>query len=117
MPTSVAPCSPASTGRTRPLPTAVLEAARPRSILARMLANLKRSYLERRDAASLLWVGRLRASIPGVAPTEMAEVAQLLVNLGRFGEAADALDELADASGDNGADIKVQALALRARLN
>ena len=104
-------------GSNAALPETVLEAARPRAILARMLANLKRSYLDRRDPAALLWVGRLRAAIPGVAPTEMAELAQLLVNLGRFGEAADALDELADAAGDAGPNIRVQAQALRARLN
>ena len=104
-------------GATADLPASVLEGARPRSILARMLANLKRSYLDRRDAESLMWVGRLRAAIPGVDPGEMAELAQMLVNLGRFGEAADALEELAEASGDSGNSLLAQARSLRARLN
>ena len=104
-------------GMTATLPDSVLQGARPRAILARMLANLKRSYLDRRDPASLMWVGRLRAAIPGVDPSEMAELAQQLANLGRFGEAADALEELAMAHGDNGKGIWVQARALRARLN
>ncbi|MDQ6614063.1 MAG: transglutaminase-like domain-containing protein [Actinomycetota bacterium] len=104
-------------GTVATLPTSVLDGARPRAILARMLANLKRSYLDRRDPASLVWVGRLRAAIPGVDPNEMVELAQLLVNFGRFGEAADALEELAAANGDNGKGIWVQARALRARLN
>ncbi|MDQ1358953.1 MAG: hypothetical protein QOG44_3326 [Acidimicrobiaceae bacterium] len=104
-------------GVTADLPASVLEGARPRSILARMLANLKRSYLDRRDAESLMWVGRLRAAIPGVDPGEMAELAQLLVNLGRFGEAADALEELAEASGTRGDNLLAQARSLRARLN
>ncbi|HEX3425862.1 MAG TPA: transglutaminase-like domain-containing protein [Acidimicrobiales bacterium] len=104
-------------GMTAPLPASVLDAARPRAILARMLANLKQSYVERRDPASLLWVGRLRAAIPGVDPREMAQLAQTLVNFGRFGEAADALEELAAAHGEGGKSMWVQARALRARLN
>jgi regulator of sirC expression with transglutaminase-like and TPR domain len=104
-------------GTTATLPASVLEGARPRVILARMLANLKRSYLDRKDPASLMWVGRLRAAIPGVDPAEMAELAQALVNFGRFGEAADALEELAHARGAGGQNLWEQARALRARLN
>jgi regulator of sirC expression with transglutaminase-like and TPR domain len=104
-------------GTTATLPLSVLEGASPRSILARMLANLKHSYVDRRDPASLIWVSRLRAAIPGVPATEMAELAQQLVNMGRFGEAADALDDLADGVGGDGGEIRTQAIALRARLN
>jgi regulator of sirC expression with transglutaminase-like and TPR domain len=99
------------------LPASILEGARPRAILARMLANLKRSYLDQRNPAALMWVGRLRAAIPGVDPSEMAELAQQMVNLGRFGEAAQALEELAGASGARGKNMWLQARALRARLN
>ncbi len=104
-------------GMTATLPASVLDGAPPRAILARMLANLKQSYLERRDPASLVWVTRLRAAIPGVDPTEMAQLAQSLVNFGRFGEAADALEELAASHGESGKSLWVQARALRARLN
>ena len=64
-----------------------------------MLANLKQSFIDRRDPASLIWVSRLRAAIPGVATGEMAALAKQLVNMGRFGEAADALDDLAAGAG------------------
>jgi hypothetical protein len=49
----------------------------------------------------------------------MADLAKQLVNMGRFGEAADALDDLAaGAAGGAGAeDLRSQATALRARLN
>jgi hypothetical protein len=94
-----------------------LLASTPRSILARMLANLKSSYRERGDAASLVWVGRLRAAIPGVPRRELADLAQTLVGLGRFGEAADALDELAGTGGHRGERLRLQAVSLRARLN
>ena len=95
----------------------MLDRVGPRAILARMLANLKRSYLDRRDPAGLVWAGRLRAAIPGVDPNEMIQLTQLLVNLGRFGEAADALEELAESRGDRGTSMRAQAKALRARLN
>ncbi|HEX3542670.1 MAG TPA: transglutaminase-like domain-containing protein [Acidimicrobiales bacterium] len=104
-------------GEAGTLPPSMLEAARPRAILARMLANLKNSYANRRDPASLIWVSRLRAAIPGVAPKEMAELAQTLVNMGRFGEAADALEELADAGVGGAEQLRKQAFTLRARLN
>jgi regulator of sirC expression with transglutaminase-like and TPR domain len=104
-------------GTAATLPDSVLDGARPRAILARMLANLKRSYMDRRDPTSLMWVARLRSSIPGVDPSEMAELAQVLANFGRFGEAADALEELAGAHGERGKDMWLQARALRARLN
>jgi regulator of sirC expression with transglutaminase-like and TPR domain len=104
-------------GTTATISPARLEGARPRAILARMLANLKNSYVERRDPASLMWVMRLRAAIPGVAPGELAELAQLLVNMGRFHEAADALEELAQAAPAGGAPLRAQAQMLRARLN
>jgi len=103
-------------GTTATLPPSVLGAAPPRSILARMLANLRNSYVDRHDPASLIWVSRLRAAIPGVPAGEMAELAQLLVNMGRFGEAADALEELADSGGARD-ELRVQARTLRARLN
>jgi len=104
-------------GATAALPASVLDGASSRSILARMLSNLKGSYVERRDPAGLTWVARLRAAIPGVDPGEIADLAQLLVNYGRFGEAAEALEELAAATGDRGKNIWIQAQALRARLN
>ena len=104
-------------GEAATLPASMLEAARPRAILARMLANLKHSYVDRRDPASLIWVSRLRAAIPGVAPKEMAELAQALVNMGRFGEAADALEELAAAGVGGAEQLRHQAVTLRARLN
>jgi regulator of sirC expression with transglutaminase-like and TPR domain len=106
-------------GTTATLPVSLLDGARPRAILARMLANLKQSYIDRRDPASLIWVSRLRAAIPGVATSEMADLAKQLVNMGRFGEAADALEDLAaGAPGrSSGEDLRSQVIALRARLN
>jgi hypothetical protein len=85
-----------------------------------MLANLKNSYADRGDTASLEWVLRLRAAIPGVPPRELADLTRVLVNLGRFGEAADVLDRLVvDGQFDESDSKKLagRAALLRARLN
>lgn len=105
-------------------PEAQLDAAHlapvgPRSILARILANLRSSYVARGDAAGVNWASRLRASIPGVGSDELLQLSRILVNLGRFSEAAEALDELAEVRSDDGEVRRLQARArlLRARLN
>jgi hypothetical protein len=62
----------------------------------------------------------LRAAIPGVPAKELAELARVLVNLGRFAEAADALDQMVLAGEFDDADIErltSRASMLRARLN
>ncbi|HSS09792.1 MAG TPA: transglutaminase-like domain-containing protein [Acidimicrobiales bacterium] len=107
-------------GPAAPFSPSLLAAVGSRQILARMLANLKNSYADRGDSVSLAWVVRLRANIPGVPATELAELARVLVNLGRFAEAADALDHLVAAGDFDDADVEKltsRASMLRARLN
>jgi regulator of sirC expression with transglutaminase-like and TPR domain len=107
-------------GPAAPFSPALLAPNGPRAILARMLANLRHSYAARRDTAALVWVLRLRVAIPGVPRTELADLAQVLVSMGRFAEAAAALDELAgsaELSAEDAAGFRAQALAWRARLN
>jgi regulator of sirC expression with transglutaminase-like and TPR domain len=97
---------------------AFLEPVGPRAILSRMLANLRVSYAQRGDAGALEWVGRLRLSIPGVPTSDHVEHARLLVSLGRFAEAADALEQVAAVlDPDEGAPYEAEARLLRARLN
>jgi regulator of sirC expression with transglutaminase-like and TPR domain len=97
---------------------AMLAPAGPRAILGRMLANLRNSYSARGDAAALGWVAQLRAAVPGVPRSERADLAKLLVNVGRFAEAADVLDQLAGlATEDVGRPLRTRASLLRARLN
>ena len=97
---------------------AFLEPVGPRAILSRILNNLRVSYAQRGDAEALEWVGRLRLTIPGVPVTDHAEHARLLVGLGRFGEAADALERLAAVvDEDDAAPFEAEARSIRARLN
>lgn len=49
-----------------------------RTLLLRVLANLKAVYLGRGDAVSLAWVLRLRVAVPGSPPSERAELARLM---------------------------------------
>jgi hypothetical protein len=74
----------------------------------------------RRDPVALEWVVRLRVAIPGVPSSELIDLARLLTELGRFGEAAKVLDDLTVAgvlSEHDSARLHGRAIALKARLN
>ncbi|MFN0028919.1 MAG: SirB1 family protein [Acidimicrobiales bacterium] len=90
----------------------------PRAMLTRMLTNLGGIARQRKDHQLLQWVLQLRAVIPSRSLPERRDLASALVGSGRFDEAADVLEGLAD---DVGAppdhEIRRQARSLRARLN
>jgi hypothetical protein len=93
-----------------------------RSIVARLLANLKGIHLARRDRRALAWVLALRVAVPGVPLEERRELASALAADGRFLEAAAVLDRLKELASDAGAgeiaeDAERGATRLRARLN
>jgi regulator of sirC expression with transglutaminase-like and TPR domain len=95
-----------------------LDPVGPHAILLRMLTNLRALFAHQGDTDSLLWVGRLRAVIPGVPLSDQRDHARLLVNLGRFGEAAEVIEGLAAAvSDDDATRLEDEARQLRARLN
>jgi regulator of sirC expression with transglutaminase-like and TPR domain len=88
------------------------------AILARMLANLRAVALATGDRSALLWILRLRSSIPGVPVEERGELASALAATGSYHEAATELDALADLlGGDLGRRYRGTADRLRARLN
>ena len=94
-----------------------LAPVRARTIAARVLANLLNAFVDR-DPTAAVWAARLRLRIPGLAPSERRETAALLGSLGRFEEAASALEEIAAALDDDGAErVARDAAALRARAN
>ncbi len=90
----------------------------PLAIVARMLTNLGGIARQRRDRELLQWVLQLRAAIPSRSLAERRDLAAAFVGSGRFDEAADVLEALADelAAGVDH-DIRRQARSLRARLN
>jgi regulator of sirC expression with transglutaminase-like and TPR domain len=94
-----------------------LEPVGRRAIIVRILANLVHTLVER-SPADAAWALRLRLAVPGVAPGERRDAAALLGTLGRFREAASALDELADELDDASATrAREDAARLRARAN
>ncbi len=87
------------------------------AILARMLANLVRSFVTR-DPSHAVWTVRLRLRVPGVSPAERREAAALLGTLGQFEEAAEALSAIAEQfDGPTASRLVQDAAAYRARAN
>jgi regulator of sirC expression with transglutaminase-like and TPR domain len=89
----------------------------PRAILLRVLNNLQRSYLER-SSVDAVWAARLRLRFAELPLADRRQTATLLGSLGRFKEAAAALDALArDLDEPNASKVSAEAQALRAREN
>jgi regulator of sirC expression with transglutaminase-like and TPR domain len=109
----------AVTGTDAKLTPAMLAATGRRAILARMLANLDRSFERRADHQSLLWVSSLRLRIPDLPLGDRIHLAGRLGSLGRFDVAADLLDQLAelDTVTEVAPRLRHEAASLRARLN
>jgi regulator of sirC expression with transglutaminase-like and TPR domain len=107
------------TGAPSELTPSMMSATGRRSILARMLANLDRSFERRADHPSLLWVSNLRLRIPDLPVGDRLHLAGRLGSLGRFDDAADVLDELAgtEPAADRTSRLRGEATTMRARLN
>jgi regulator of sirC expression with transglutaminase-like and TPR domain len=107
------------TGTSSELTPGMLAATAPPAIIARMLANLDRSFERRADGKSLLWVSTLRLALPGLPLGDRMQLAVRLGSLGRFDDAANLLDELADhePTEELTARLKGEATTMRARLN
>ncbi|HEY8218026.1 MAG TPA: transglutaminase-like domain-containing protein [Acidimicrobiia bacterium] len=94
-----------------------LEPVGSHAILARVLANLLHALVDRAPSAAA-WAARLRLQIPGLSASERRDVATLLGSLGRFAEAASALEAIVpDLDEASAARTARDAAALRARAN
>lgn len=109
----------AATGGAGRLTPDMLTATPPWAVLARMLANLDRSFERRDDRAGMARITELRRLLPGTPPGDRAQLAGRLAALGRFDAAADLLEQVAASVGtETGTErLLAQALELRARLN
>jgi regulator of sirC expression with transglutaminase-like and TPR domain len=104
-------------GQDAPFSPAYLAPTGTRAILLRVLNNLQQSYLER-NAPDAVWVARLRLRFDELSVAERRRTAAVLGSLGRFREAAAALEELADRLDEpEAATVTAEARALRAREN
>jgi regulator of sirC expression with transglutaminase-like and TPR domain len=107
----------AETQGAAPFQREYLEPVGAHAILARMLANLVRSFVAR-DPSDAVWAVRLRLRVPGVSPAERRHAAGLLGTLGRFEEAAEELAAIATELGGQAASrVERDAAAYRARAN
>lgn len=90
----------------------------PRSILTRMLANLRTIFTSRGERASVVAVLELHNRLPDSSGEDRGELAAALAASGRFGDAARQYDQAADLLGGSlGAEFRRNADRLRARLN
>lgn len=104
-------------GPLAPFEPTYLDPVGPRAILARMLNNLKSVYAARGDVAALSWVFDLRMALPGASPLEGREWARVLGATGRFVEAANELEALAQLLPEHEESLLSEAFAFRSRLN
>lgn len=89
-----------------------------RSILLRMLNNLRASFIARNRFRDLAWVLELQLAFAELPVVERRRTAALLGSVGCLDRAADHLEHLVDELPDSDADrVRRQANALRARLN
>ncbi|MGH8907080.1 MAG: SirB1 family protein [Egibacteraceae bacterium] len=88
-----------------------------RSILARILANLRGAYRRRNMAADLEWVLRMRLVLPGVTAGEVVELGRAIGQQGRWLEGATFLDTQAEEYPHWAQVLHPAARALRAELN
>lgn len=86
-------------------------------ILARILNNLKAIYRARSDGSSLEWVTRMRMSIPEIGPMEVVDLGQALAMQGEFQQGAEQIARVADSHPSVAEQLRMAALAIKARLN
>ncbi len=95
-----------------------LEVVDNRSLLWRMLNNLRQVFAARGELRRLSWVLELQLTFPDPPAPERHRLAALLGAAGRLDRAADALELAAgDLDGDAASKARRQARVLRSRLN
>ena len=104
-------------GPRAPFLASYLEVVGPRAILMRMLTNLKSASCAGATWPALRWVVELRLAVPGTPMVEHRDRALVMGALGRFDDAADELENLAEIIPDSADDLLAEAVAFRARLN
>ncbi|GLZ45930.1 hypothetical protein Acsp06_21150 [Actinomycetospora sp. NBRC 106375] len=104
-------------GRDVPFDDALLAPIGSEAVLVRMLANLRGIHRSRGDLAELGWVLRMRLALPGVTAVEVAELAEIRGRRAAYREAADLLEEWAEALPRDAEPLRRHARQWRAHLN
>jgi regulator of sirC expression with transglutaminase-like and TPR domain len=96
----------------------LLSTAPTRTILVRMLHNLRVVYRSRRRPADLEWVLRMRLALPGAELSDVVELADALGAQARWQDGARLLEQqLPDLAPPQAQQLQAAARALRAHLN
>ncbi|MDN5750385.1 MAG: transglutaminase-like domain-containing protein [Pseudonocardia sp.] len=96
----------------------LLTATPTRSILVRMLENLRAVYRARRRPVDLEWVLRMRLLLPGVRLADVLELAESIGDQGRWIDGATLLEQrIPAASAAHAERLRTAARSLRAHLN
>lgn len=97
-----------------------LLATPPVAVIRRLLNNLTRDFLNEGDAEDALWTIELKRALPDTGPGDVDSHARVLMQLGRYRDAGDAVDvylaEEAPAGGDH-TDLEALSRQARAQLN
>ena len=87
-------------------------------IIERMLNNLLAIFKSRSEPRSQLWVAQLRAALPQATVLHRADLASALARGGRFDQAADLFDRLAQESHpDNAISLRLARDRMRSLMN
>ncbi|MDX1621785.1 MAG: transglutaminase-like domain-containing protein [Nitriliruptorales bacterium] len=110
----------AATGGAVQFTRSMLRPATPATIVRRILNNLTRDFTNRSEYADALWTVELKLLLPGAPPDDHRARGELLLQLGRFGEAADAFETYVEGAPDDAPDrdeVAARAVRSRAKLN
>lgn len=110
----------AATAGQVPFTRALLRPAGPAITTRRILNNLTRDYTNRGDLEDALWTVECKLILPNAVADDHRARGELLAHLGRYREAADALEAYLDEAGDDAVDadeVRTQAIRARAKLN
>ncbi len=89
-------------------------------VVRRLLNNLTRDFLADRDAASALWTVELKLLLPNRVPSDHRTHGDVLEQVGRFDDAAQAYEtylELTGGQAPDDEDVRRAAIRVKARLN
>lgn len=96
----------------------MLDPVSTRTVLVRMLENLRAIYRARRRPADLEWVLRMRLLLPGVRLADVLELGTALGDQGRWLDGAKLLEQRIGAASDaHAGQLRTAAKSLRAHLN
>lgn len=98
----------------------VLAPAAPVPVIRRLLNNLTRDYLARADATDALWTVELKRLLPDTGPWDIEAHAQVLMQVGRYRDAAAAVETYLEQEADADTDatkLESWARLARAQLN